>query len=84
MKKRSDRPFCENLLDDFKDIAWACSIADINWNEEGMEGVKLEYLAYKYGPFFEGHRAMIDCQAGIEILSRTLPGSLARGPRVGR
>ncbi|MGD9000506.1 MAG: 3'-5' exonuclease [Granulosicoccaceae bacterium] len=72
---RFDRPFCENLLDDFKDIAWACSIADINWNEEGMEGVKLEYLAYKYGFFFEGHRATIDCQAGIEILSRALPKS---------
>jgi DNA polymerase III subunit epsilon len=68
-----DRPFCENLLDEFKDISWGCSIADINWQEEGMEGVKLEYLAYKYGFFFEGHRATIDCQVGIEILSRPLP-----------
>lgn len=70
-----DRPFCENLLDEFKDISWGCSISDINWQEEGMEGVKLEYLAYKYGFFFEGHRATIDCQAGIEILSRPLPKS---------
>jgi len=68
-----DRPFCENFLDEFKDISWGCSIADINWQEEGIEGVKLEYLAYKYGFFFEGHRATIDCQAGIEILSRPLP-----------
>lgn len=72
---RFDRPFCENLLDEFKDISWGCSIADINWQEEGMEGRKLEYLAYKYGFFFEGHRATIDCQAGIEILSRPLPKS---------
>jgi DNA polymerase-3 subunit epsilon len=72
---RFDRPFCESLLDDFKNISWGCSIQDINWNEEGMEGVKLEYLAYKYGFFFEGHRATIDCQAGIEILSRELPAS---------
>ncbi len=72
---RFDRPFCENLLDDFKEISWACSIADVNWNEEGFEGVKLEFLAYKYGFFFEGHRATIDCQAGIEILSQTLPKS---------
>jgi DNA polymerase III subunit epsilon len=35
-------------------------------------GLKLEYIAYKYGFFFEGHRATIDCQAGIEILSRPL------------
>ncbi|MFK5914839.1 MAG: 3'-5' exonuclease [Woeseiaceae bacterium] len=72
---RFDRPFVENLLDDFKDKAWACSIADINWNKEGFEGVKLEFLAYKYDFFYEGHRATIDCQAGIEILSRTFPKS---------
>lgn len=72
---RFDRPFCENLLDDFKEISWGCSIADVNWNAEGFEGVKLEFLAYKYGFFFEGHRATIDCQAGIEILSQTLPKS---------
>ena len=69
---RFDRPFVESFMDEFKDISWACSIADINWNAEGMEGVKLEFLAYKYGFFFEGHRASIDCQAGIEILSQTL------------
>lgn len=67
---RFDRPFVENLLDDFKDIAWGCSIADVDWNRQGFEGVKLEYLAYKFGFFYEGHRATIDCQAGIEILSR--------------
>jgi DNA polymerase-3 subunit epsilon len=69
---RFDRPFCEILLDEFKDISWGCSVADINWQEEGMEGRKLEYIAYRYGFFFEGHRATIDCQVGIEILSRPL------------
>lgn len=72
---RFDRPFVENLLSDFNDIAWACSIADIEWNKEGFEGVKLEFLAYKFGFFYEGHRATIDCQAGIEILSRKFPKS---------
>ena len=72
---RFDRPFVENLLSDFADIAWACSIADIDWNKEGFEGVKLEFLAYKFGFFYEGHRATIDCQAGIEILSRKFPVS---------
>lgn len=72
---RFDRPFVELLHPGFETVAWACSIADVNWNEEGFEGVKLEYLAYKYGFYFEGHRATIDCQAGIELLSQTLPGS---------
>jgi DNA polymerase-3 subunit epsilon len=72
---RFDRPFVELLHPGFETIAWACSIADVNWNEEGFEGVKLEYLGYKYGFYYEGHRATIDCLAGIELLSQTLPGS---------
>lgn len=71
---RFDRPFVEALCPTFEEVDWACSIADVNWNEEGFEGVKLEYLGYKYGFFYEGHRATIDCQAGIELLSQTLPG----------
>lgn len=70
-----DRGFCENLDDCFKNISWGCSIADINWNEEGLEGVKLEYLAYKYGFFYEGHRATIDCYAALHLLADTLPTS---------
>ena len=73
---RFDRPFAEQLHAGFADIPWACSIADVNWNEEGFEGVKLDYLAYKHGFFYEGHRATIDCQAGIELLSRTLPSGV--------
>jgi DNA polymerase-3 subunit epsilon len=67
-----DRPFCEDLSDEFENIHWGCSMNDINWKEEDITGRKLEYIAYKYGFFFEGHRATIDCQAGIEILSRPL------------
>lgn len=69
---RFDRGFMENFYDGFKDIAWGCSIADINWNEEGMGSLKLEYLAYEYGFFYNAHRATTDCQAGIEILSNKL------------
>lgn len=72
---RFDRAFVEKLSDDFKDISWGCSISDINWDDEGIGGVKLDYLAYKYGFFYDAHRATIDCQAGIEILSRNLPES---------
>lgn len=72
---RFDRGFMENFYDSFKDIAWGCSIADINWNEEGMGSLKLEYLAYEYGFFYDAHRATTDCQAGIEILSNQLKKS---------
>ncbi len=70
---RFDRPFMENLYDGFQDMWWACSMADIDWRGQGIESSKLEYLAYKYGFFYEGHRATIDCLAGIHVLSKTLP-----------
>lgn len=70
-----DRPFMENFYNGFQDLWWACSMADIDWKEEGIESSKLEYLAYKYGFFYEGHRATIDCQAGLHILSQALPVS---------
>jgi DNA polymerase III subunit epsilon len=68
-----DRPFCEKLWAGFQDIPWGCSLSDIDWKGQGMESMKLSALASAYGFFYEGHRALIDCQVGIEILSRSLP-----------
>lgn len=70
-----DRPFMENLDEQFESLWWACSMKDIDWQAQGIESSKLEYLAYKFNYFYEGHRATIDCQAGIHLLSQTLPVS---------
>lgn len=48
---------------------------DVNWNQEKIESHKLEYIAYKYNFFYEGHRAIIDCLVGIHILSQKLYNS---------
>ena len=48
---------------------------DINWNSENIESHKLEYIAYKYNFFYEGHRAITDCLVGLHILSKTLYSS---------
>jgi len=72
---RFDRPFMESVCDEFKDKYWACSIADISWNAEGFGSSKLEYLAYQFKFFYEAHRAVIDCQVGIHILTQILPRS---------
>ena len=53
--------------------AWGCLMYDINWTSEGISSHKLEYIAYKYNFFFEGHRAIIDCLAGVHILAQKLP-----------
>ncbi len=70
-----DRPFCEQISDVFKELHWACSISDVNWREESFESPKLVFLAYKFGFFYDAHRANIDCLAGIHLLSKALPQS---------
>lgn len=68
-----DRTFFEMSFPTIAPKAWGCSMYDINWSNEGISSHKLEYIAYKYNFFFEGHRAIIDCLAGIHILAQKLP-----------
>ena len=67
-----DRSFFETSFPNIQPKAWACSMFDVNWNQEAVESFKLEYIAYKYDFFYEGHRAIIDCLVGIHILSQEL------------
>ncbi|WP_312136412.1 3'-5' exonuclease [Brevundimonas sp.] len=70
-----DRRFLERYSEVFKTKAWACSMTQIDWASEGHEGVKLAYLAMGAGFFYDKHRAVNDCAAAIELLSRPLPRS---------
>lgn len=69
-----DRPrFEKRFKDIFSNMDWACSIRDVNWKEFKVSSAKLDYLAYVFGFFFDGHQALNDCFAGLEILSRPVP-----------
>ena len=70
-----DRRFAERLCEGFKVAAWACSMTQVPWNDEGFQRTGLEYLAMKSGFFFDAHRATDDCLAAIELLARSLPRS---------
>ncbi|MEI7614541.1 MAG: 3'-5' exonuclease [Betaproteobacteria bacterium] len=74
-----DRVFVEERFPIFATKAWACSFRQIPWSEEGMGSASLEFLAYRCGFHFTGHRATTDCHALLEVLQETLPtsGSLA-------
>ncbi len=65
-----DRPFCEAFSPIFSDKAWACSNAEIDWSARGFEGTKLGYLIGQAGFFHDGHRAVDDCFALLEVLGR--------------
>jgi DNA polymerase-3 subunit epsilon len=68
-----DRKFCERLCSVFEHLAWACSMNQLPWRAEGVEGTKLIYLAYQQSFWFEGHRALDDCYALLELLEMPLP-----------
>jgi DNA polymerase-3 subunit epsilon len=66
-----DRPFCEAFSNVFANKAWACSVSEIDWGSRGFEGTKLGYLIGQAGYFHEGHRAVDDCFALLEVLDRS-------------
>ncbi|WVT78093.1 3'-5' exonuclease (plasmid) [Sinorhizobium chiapasense] len=65
-----DRPFCEAFSPVFAGKAWACSVSEIDWSRRGFEGTKLGYLIGQAGYFHEGHRAVDDCFALLEVLAQ--------------
>ena len=70
-----DRGFTEARLPFFQKKAWACSYAQMPWKAEGFGAASLEFLAYRFGFHFTGHRASVDCHALLEVLQSDLPVS---------
>jgi DNA polymerase-3 subunit epsilon len=70
-----DRGFVESRLPLFQKKSWACSYAQIPWRDEGMGSSSLEFLAYRCGFHYAGHRASVDCHALLEVLQSDLPVS---------
>jgi len=56
------------IQDVIKKRAFGCSQKDVNWHLLGYESAKLEYLNFKLGYFYDGHRALTDCWATLNIL----------------
>ena len=63
-----DRPMLENRLPDMPGRPWACSCEQIDWRAAGFEGRSLGYLAMQAGWYFDGHRALNDVDAVIQLL----------------
>jgi DNA polymerase III subunit epsilon len=65
-----DRPFVERRFPGLAGKYWACTWRDLPWRDAGFDGAKLAYLLMGYGHFFEGHRAVEDCYAGVHLLAQ--------------
>ena len=75
-----DRPFAERRWPALEAFPWACSLRDVPWRDgEGFESGGLGALLLAHGVFFDGHRAVEDGYAVLDLLGRTLPsdGELA-------
>lgn len=70
-----DRKFIERVNMGAVKKPWGCLMAQVPWGAEGIAGRRMEYIAHALGFFYEAHRAVDDCLAGIHLLSRTLPRS---------
>jgi DNA polymerase-3 subunit epsilon len=70
---RFDRNFLElqtpvAIQQIIKNRPFGCTISDIDWRSRGYESSKLEFLNFKLGYFYEGHRALVDCWATLNLL----------------
>jgi DNA polymerase-3 subunit epsilon len=72
---RFDRPMVECHWSCFADKPWACTLDGLDWLREGFSAGKLDYLGMQYGWFYDGHRALADCEACLALLAQTLPKS---------
>lgn len=62
-KSEFDRPFVDALFPNREPLLWACSLEDVDWRQLGYEARALSYLCIMNGVFYEGHRAVVDCEA---------------------
>jgi DNA polymerase-3 subunit epsilon len=71
-----DRPFVEARFPLFANLAWGCSMVQVNWQAERITARSLEYLLYKCGGWcINAHRAMDDAEGLLGLLLGRLPVS---------
>ncbi len=51
------------------DYYWGCSLNDIDWRSKNISVRTLDYIAFRYGFYFNPHRAKDDCLALVNVLS---------------
>lgn len=70
-----DRQIVERRFPGFENANWACTMNDVCWQDEDISSFKLDYIAFRLGYFFDGHRAINDARATLHLLTRPLPTS---------
>ena len=66
-----DRSFMDLELPISQSKIWACSINDIDWDKRNFKSYKQELLCLWHGFYYESHRAMMDINALIHLLTHS-------------
>ncbi len=69
-----DRKFLEMEFPELEEKPWVCSQTQIDYEKYNIRSTKLDYIAFKLGFWFDGHRALNDCEALFEILNSKFEG----------
>jgi DNA polymerase III epsilon subunit-like protein len=64
----------EDIQQQVSTMLFACTLKDINWYARGYDPRKLDYLNFNLGYFYGAHRALIDCDAVLNLLLN-VPGA---------
>jgi DNA polymerase-3 subunit epsilon len=65
-----DRKLCERRFPWMSDVSWGCTQYDIPWRSHGIRTGMLQYLVQETTQrFYDGHRAVADCRAGLHMLA---------------
>ena len=67
-----DRPFVDNKIEISKRKIWACSLKDIDWMERGFKNKSQEILCIWHGFYYASHRAMMDVDALIHLITHAI------------
>lgn len=57
----------ESIASVIKTKPFGCTVKDIDWKARGIESSKLDYINWKLGFFYDGHRALNDCWATLNL-----------------
>ena len=76
---RFDRVIAEKLFPSLVGMEWACTLTQIPWQEMGALTRKQEVLCMEQGFFYHAHRAVVDCEALLYLLSKPCFNSLHTG-----
>lgn len=68
-----DRPFVEKFSPQARKTPWACSLTQVDWQQYNFPTRKLEILCQYHGFFARAHRALVDVEAMMHLLSFNSP-----------